>query len=124
MEQLLTEILEIIESESADVFVPRRVQIRYCYPFAVGRELGPDDEISRRPEQLVKNDFDKALKCLGISAKEPEPLTATEFFTRGPGHYGAYGWNFRALASAISGIPTWLVWTVASICRTAGCGLI
>ncbi|BBZ45233.1 hypothetical protein [Mycobacterium parmense] len=87
-EQLLTEILEIIESESADVFVPRRVQIRYCYPFAVGRELGPDDEISRRPEQLVKNDFDKALKCLGISAKEPEPLTATEFFTRGPGHYG------------------------------------
>jgi monoamine oxidase len=85
-ERLLADVRELITSGDRNIFVPARAQVRYCYPFAVGGELGP---AQRTPlVKLEKKELDRALKDLGIAASEPRPLAATEFFARGPGHYG------------------------------------
>ena len=85
-EQLLIDIKNIIMSGDHNVFVPARAQVRYCYPFAVGGELGPGEQTPL--VDLTKEQLTEALKGLGIDASEPKPLAATEFFARGPGHYG------------------------------------
>ena len=101
--RLLVEIRQIVEGAgkttassgggATDVFVPKRVSIRYCYPFAVGT----NEPIPALLKNLQKHDVDAAFKrksneasrgLLGIKATEVNPLAATQFFAQDAGLYG------------------------------------
>ena len=83
-EQLLVEIRNIVDppvsSGTVEVFVPKRVSIRYCYPFAVEA----DDQKSLEDPGPLHASLQEALKsALGagkIRVHEPKPLEPTEFF--------------------------------------------
>ena len=87
-ERLLIEIRKIVSSSempetARDVFVPKRVLIRYCYPFAVeveGNEQTLNDQL-----KTEKDSLDNALKVISKHVKvrgELKPLAPTEFFTQ------------------------------------------
>ncbi len=103
--RLLIEIRQIVEGAdkttsssgasggATNVFVPKRVSIRYCYPFAVGT----NEPIPALLKNLQKRDVDAAFKrksteasggLSGIKATEVNPLAATQFFAQDAGLYG------------------------------------
>jgi hypothetical protein len=101
-EQLLGEIREIAarggDAEDASVvFVPRRVSIRYCYPFAVRTDVhAPDmdkgtwlDEARR--DGRIGEDLNKRLQPLGIKVQDVKPLEPTVVFAAQGADSGLYG---------------------------------
>ncbi|MGD0702856.1 MAG: hypothetical protein ABSA02_23610 [Trebonia sp.] len=91
-ERLLVEIREIVSCTTrlsgtatpARVFVPKRVLIRYCYPFAVEA----DERTAGCLDKLRKKDLDEAFRAIGIEVGEPGLLTSTLFFDPDSGLYG------------------------------------
>jgi hypothetical protein len=106
-ERLLEDIREIVAANET-VFVPKRVWIRYCYPFAV--DFGPDDpaEIDRLtakidpcltrppgapgrgPQAPTTTKWWSTLEdFLGADVQKPEPLEPSAFWQgSGDGLYG------------------------------------
>jgi hypothetical protein len=97
-ERLLIDVRDIVVASTgaaSQVFVPRRVSIRYCYPFAVDVK-----EQARHPlDRWQKEDLDELLKrlrdelneafgAIGIRVGELGSLVSTEFFAKGPRLYG------------------------------------
>jgi hypothetical protein len=83
-ERLLVDIRKIVAPSDdtatvSHVFIPKRVSIRYCYPFAVEGRLSLDG---------LKPDLKEALEGVRIHVGEPKPLVPTEFFAQGSGLYG------------------------------------
>ena len=79
-EQLLDEVREIVvqasDAETADqLFVPRRISIRYCYPFAVQSDRNLPDS-----EPLVKDLKRQLTGGLGIEVRDARPFDPTAFF--------------------------------------------
>jgi hypothetical protein len=79
-EQLLGEVREIVvqasDAETADqLFVPRRISIRYCYPFAVQSDGNLPDS-----EPLVKDLKRQLTERLGIEVRDARPFDPTAFF--------------------------------------------
>jgi hypothetical protein len=96
-ERLLVEVRDIVDPGSNgnstkidtgtanQVFVPKRVTIRYCYPFAV--EASEDDPPQLK--DLLKEDLNTALEKLKlVKVRELNPLAPTQFFARDVGLYG------------------------------------
>ena len=101
-EQLLGEIVEIAtrggDAEDASVvFVPRRVSIRYCYPFAVRTDgQTPDTDNGTWLDEArngggIAKDLNKRLKPLGIKVQDVKPLDPTAFFAAQGSDNGLYG---------------------------------
>ena len=101
-EQLLVEIRNIVDppvsSGTVEVFVPKRVSIRYCYPFAVEA----DDQKSLEDPGPLHASLQEALKsALGagkIRVHEPKPLEPTSSLlprTPKPGYMTVTRYNFR-----------------------------
>lgn len=102
-EQLLEEIREILTQEggqdkNSQVFVPRRVSIRYCYPFAVETDESASDTDERtslerrlRRHDLVKAELGEKLNSLGLGIKDVRPLDPTAFFAARGSENGLYG---------------------------------
>ena len=101
-EQLLGEIREIaIRGDDAEdasvVFVPRRVSIRYCYPFAVQTEGHTADtnggtwlDEARKTGQIGEH-LEQRLEPLGIKVQNVKPLDPTAFFAAQGSDSGLYG---------------------------------
>ena len=95
-DRLLVEVLDIVDpgrngkstavgiGKSNKVFIPKRVTIRYCYPFAV--EANEEDPLLLK--DLVKADLETALKKLPLEVHELNALAPTQFFARDVGLYG------------------------------------
>ena len=127
--RLLVEVQEIVDgvpeiTASGDasgpatvVFVPKRVSIRYCYPFTVGtnepirpllknlRKQHVDDAFKRKPKEAYDallgikaneaSEGPSAIKASeaskglsGVRASAVNPLAATQFFVQDAGLYG------------------------------------
>jgi len=87
-ERLLIEIYQIVTlgentGVASQILIPKRVSIRYCYPFAVEA-----NEQSCRLDKLRKKDLSEAFNALRLQVSEPKLLAPTEFFAQGPGLYG------------------------------------
>jgi hypothetical protein len=89
------------KQEATVVFVPKRVSIRYCYPFAVGTNepIRPilkdlerkhlDQAFERKPKKTSEGLSNKMSEgLLGVSATGVKPLAATQFFAQDAGLYG------------------------------------
>jgi hypothetical protein len=103
-EQLLTEMRDILlpadgQEHATAVFIPRRVSVRYCYPFAVetpARAVDTDEhtwlETRLRLLAPIKDDLDEQLKTrLGIEVRDIRPLDPTALFTASSADTGLYG---------------------------------
>jgi hypothetical protein len=90
-EQLLNEVRGIVlrasDGEATDrLFVPRRISIRYCYPFAVQSDADLPDN-----ESLV-NDLQRQLTAgLGIDVRDARQFDSTAFFAAPGTAAGRYG---------------------------------
>jgi hypothetical protein len=82
-EQMLVEIDQIMTTREQHVFVPNRVTIRYCYPFAF------DSDEYKPPwnDEKTKPQLEKALQLLNIKIGRTKPLGASQFFHRDKDHY-------------------------------------
>ncbi len=102
-EQLLSEVREFLlqqghEEVAQTVFVPRRVSIRYCYPFAVEtpERVSSSDHYIWLDTQLrtlksIKDDLNEQLKTrLSIAVRDVRPLEPTGFFAPRDSGIGLY----------------------------------
>jgi hypothetical protein len=86
-ERMLVEIDQIMTSREQHVFVPNRVTIRYCYPFAFDSdEYKPPWNDEKAKPQLEKT-LEKALERVNIKMGQSKPLGASQFFHRDKDHY-------------------------------------
>jgi hypothetical protein len=95
------------EDDAASVLIPRRVWVRYCFPFAIQNDDGkrahrllrvqylkdPDDPRSGTPRHPLSRRLQEALdRAVGehrMTVGEPEELAQTDFFQLGEdGHFG------------------------------------
>ena len=101
-EQLLYELRDIAGRADAKapaaVFVPRRVSIRYCYPFAINADEDvPEAEIRdllNDPDdnyRHIASDLAKELSELSIDVQDVRPLDPTAFFAAGRSGGSRYG---------------------------------
>jgi hypothetical protein len=100
-ERLLTDVRAIVVAgtgaagAAGRVLVPRRVSIRYCYPFAVDAKEQARHPLDRRQKEdleklleQLKRELNKAFGAISIKVGELGSLMPTEFFAKGPGLYG------------------------------------
>jgi hypothetical protein len=111
-EQLLIGLRDLMTAgpdrgDAVSVLIPRRVWVRYCFPFAVQNDDGkranrllrvqylkdPDDPLSgtlRHPlSRRLQEALDRAVGEHRMQVGEPEELAQTEFFQVGEdGHFG------------------------------------
>jgi hypothetical protein len=92
-ERLLIEVRDIVFSgDTRRVFVPRRVSIRHCYPFAIEASEDTrkllDHEKKEELFNKLRRKLNKAFKEMRIKVGEVGPLVPTEFFTQGSELYG------------------------------------
>jgi predicted N-acetyltransferase YhbS len=96
-ERLLVETREIVEPSDPDtvshVFVPKRVSVRYLYPFAVEESetagiLLDEPKSGSIVFDDLRTDLNTQLKDIGIEVGELRALEPTELFAQGSGLYG------------------------------------
>lgn len=97
-EQVLSEIREIALGEgraedASVVFVPRRLSIRYCYPFAVQAGGHPRDAWLDDAHKAgrIEQHLNERLSTLGIKVQDVKPLDPTAFFAARGSDSGLYG---------------------------------
>jgi hypothetical protein len=101
-EQLLSEIRELAArggaaKDASVVLVPRRVSIRYCYPFAVQTDVhAPDMDkgtwlAEARKDGRIGKHLNERLEPLGIKVQDVRPLDPTAFFAARGSDSGLYG---------------------------------
>jgi hypothetical protein len=97
-EHLLGEIREIAaRGDASVVFVPRRVSIRYCYPFAVKTDGHTADKNAgtwldkARKDGCIGKDLKARLEPLGIKVQNIKPLDPTALFAAQGSESGLYG---------------------------------
>ena len=83
-EQVLVEIREIMTVGERTVFVPDRMSIRYCYPFAVDLK---DDGLLGNDDALMAV-LRTALNRVNVTIGDSKDLGSSLFFYREKGHYG------------------------------------
>jgi hypothetical protein len=84
-QQMLVDVGHLMASQSS-VFVPKRVSLRYCYPFAVDID---DGTLPWRDEKSgFKARLGAALARINVVTGEETELGSSQFFYREPGHYG------------------------------------
>jgi hypothetical protein len=114
-ERLIADVRQIVVSNdgsetTTSVFVPERISIRYCYPFAAEAGDQTRDILHKLLEDSDEAAIDGTLARIGLKVKDLGPMTPTQFFVRGSELYDGLKVDLPEIAVNLGQEQTCKVW--------------